>query len=92
MKDKIFIYADEDSPISDDVPDISMPYKDVKQFLKENPSLKPWKSYSLSNLLEVWGVEKELEQLFEEAMKLEDVGKHQISYVMKRLKKLKAEK
>ncbi len=89
MKDKIFIYADLDSPITDDVPDISMPYKDVKQFKKDNPELKPWKSYSLSNLLEVWGVEKELEKKFKEAMELEGIGEHQISYVMKRLKTLK---
>ena len=72
MKDKIFLYADKDSPVSDDIPSISMPYKDVKQFRRENPDLKMWKSYSLRQLLEAWGFDdkiKAIEDLEKEVKK-----------------------
>ena len=63
MSKLIFLYADKDSPVSDDVPSISMPYKGLKEFKKENSDLKPWASYSMDHLLKEWGVSKEIDKI-----------------------------
>lgn len=75
VKDCIFLYADKDSPVSEDVPSISMPYKGLAEFRKENPDLKQWAKFSKANLLEAWGVKKELEALQTENERLRKVSK-----------------
>jgi len=84
MKDKIFLYADKDSPVSDDVPSISMPYKDLKQFRRENPEFNIWASYSINSLMKAWGVAdevKKLKELLEEACNLVDeLGRFDLDY------------
>lgn len=64
-KDLIVLYIDSDSPTPDDVPSISVPYRDMDAFKKNNHDLKALSGYSKNHLLEKWGVLSEIKKLKE---------------------------
>lgn len=63
---KIFIYTDSETDISHEGIFLSMPYKDLKRFRKENPDLKPLRSYNVNDVVGV-----DVDELKKEVKKLQ---------------------
>lgn len=61
----VFLYIDEDTEVPEDIPSISQAYSSSKEFTRMNKDqgIKPLASYRVSDLLEAWGVDKDIKKL-----------------------------